>query len=467
MIVSKVFSSYIFRYSMSTVLVTAISAMFLMVLFYSFFSYYYFKDVEQGFTDELSDITTAFEAGGVDQVNGFIDERLRDVNATPYDYWVTDNDNNHLAGNSEFTPRFTEYGGWLSFDMDVFKNDSDIRYMGRYVIIADGTQFLVTSSRSGVPAYTRFFISISFLAFIFTLVMGGFASFFMTWDFQRHVDRINQSIKAIMAGDLSERLMISKSSSKSSGDLQQLALHLNMMLDRIQYLMDGVKQVSDNIAHDLRTPLTRMRNNLVTFEKNCDDDDLVIVQQLIAEADNMLGTFNALQRIARVELGESGTEKTSVKLDLLLQDVIELYEPVASEKSITFDVRIEKVGMLADRNLLVQAFANLLDNAIKYTPENGHIVIALSQKNHGLVFTKDECPARPIAVLTVADNGCGIAEKNYEKVFRRFYREEGSRGAQPGNGLGLSLVAAVAKLHSSTVVLRANQPGLSVYMVFH
>ena len=201
MIVSKVFSSYIFRYSMSTVLVTAISAMFLMVFFYSFFSYYYFKDVEQGFTDELSDITTAFEAGGVDQVNGFIDERLRDVNATPYDYWVTDNDNNHLAGNSEFTPRFTEYGGWLSFDMDVFKNDSDIRYMGRYVIIADGTQFLVTSSRSGVPAYTRFFISISFLAFNFTLVMGGFASFFMTWDFQRHVNRINQSIKAIMAGD--------------------------------------------------------------------------------------------------------------------------------------------------------------------------------------------------------------------------------------------------------------------------
>jgi len=467
MIVSKVLSSYIFRYAMSTVLLSAIGAMFLMLVFYSLFSHHHFKNIEQGFTHELSKVVSAYESGGINDVDKVIERSMGDRNATQYDYWVTDSENNKLAGNLEYRPQFTEYDSWLSFDMGMLKGSVDIRHMARNVTIADGTQFLVASSRSGVPVYTRFFIGILLSGFIITIAMGGFASFFMTWDFQRHVDRINKSIKAIMAGDLSERLMISKSSSKSSGDLQQLALHLNMMLDRIQYLMDGVKQVSDNIAHDLRTPLTRMRNNLATFEKNCDDDDLVIVQQLIAEADSMLGTFNALQRIARVELGDSGTEKTAVKLDLLLEDVIELYEPVASEKSITFDVRIEKVGMLADRNLLVQAFANLLDNAIKYTPENGHIVIALSQKNHGLVFTKEECSARPLTVLTVADNGCGIAEKNYEKVFRRFYREEGSRSTQPGNGLGLSLVAAVAKLHSSKVVLRANNPGLAVYMVFH
>jgi len=467
MIVSKVFSSYIFRYAMSTVLFSAIGAMFFMLLFYSFFSYHYFKNIEQDFTRELSGVVDAYASGGINDVDNFIGRSMGDLNATQYDYWVADIDNNKLAGNLEYRPQFTEYDDWLSFDMGILDGDTDIRHMTRYANITDGTQFLVASSRAGVPVYTRFFMGILLSGFIITITMGSFAAFFMTWDFQRHVDRINQSIKAIMAGDLSERLMISKSESKSSGDLQQLALHLNMMLDRIQYLMDGVKQVSDNIAHDLRTPLTRMRNNLVTFEKNCDDDDLVIVQQLITEADNMLGTFNALQRIARVELGDSGTEKTAVQLDLLLQDVIELYEPVASEKSITFDVRIEKVGMLADRNLLVQAFANLLDNAIKYTPENGHIVIALSQKNHGLVFTKEECPSRPLTVLTVADNGCGIAEKNYEKVFRRFYREEGSRSAQPGNGLGLSLVAAVAKLHSSKVVLRANNPGLAVYMVFH
>ena len=467
MIVSKVFSSYIFRYAMSTVLLSAIGAMFFMLLFYSLFSYHYFKNIEQGYTRELVGVVNAYQSGGINDVDNFIERSMADLNATQYDYWVADSESNKVAGNLEYRPQFIEYDSWLSFDMGILDGDTDIRHMARYTTIADGTQFLVASSRAGVPVYTRFFMGILLSGFIITIAIGGFAAFFMTWDFQRHVDRINKSIKAIMDGNLSERLMISKSSSKSSGDLQQLALHLNMMLDRIQYLMDGVKQVSDNIAHDLKTPLTRMRNNLVTFEKNCDDDDLIIVQQLIAEADNMLGTFNALQRIARVELGESGTEKTAVKLDQLLEDVIELYEPVASEKSITFDVRIEKVGMLADRNLLVQAFANLLDNAVKYTPENGHIVIALSNKGNGIIFSKDECPSNPLAVLTVADNGCGIAEKNHEKVFRRFYREEGSRSKQPGNGLGLSLVAAVAKLHSSTVILRPNNPGLSVYMVFH
>ena len=467
MIVSKVFSSYIFRYAMSTVLLSAIGAMFFMLLFYSLFSYHYFKNIEQGYTRELVGVVNAYQSGGINDVDNFIERSMADLNATQYDYWVADSESNKVAGNLEYRPQFIEYDSWLSFDMGILDGDTDIRHMARYTSIADGTQFLVASSRAGVPVYTRFFMGILLSGFIITIAIGGFAAFFMTWDFQRHVDRINKSIKAIMDGNLSERLMISKSSSKSSGDLQQLALHLNMMLDRIQYLMDGVKQVSDNIAHDLKTPLTRMRNNLVTFEKNCDDDDLIIVQQLIAEADNMLGTFNALQRIARVELGESGTEKTAVKLDQLLEDVIELYEPVASEKSITFDVRIEKVGMLADRNLLVQAFANLLDNAVKYTPENGHIVIALSNKGNGIIFSKDECPSNPLAVLTVADNGCGIAEKNHEKVFRRFYREEGSRSKQPGNGLGLSLVAAVAKLHSSKVILRPNNPGLSVYMIFH
>ena len=467
MIVSKVFSSYIFRYAMRAVLFSGLSAMLLMLIFYSFFSFNYFKSVNQGFIHEMAELTSVYEAGGIDEVSRFIDRRISQLNDVQYDYMLVDNEYHKLAGSLENWPQFTEYRDWLSFELGRLEGDADIRHLAHSVILADGQQLLVARSRLDVLPYTRFFIGILFCSFIITVLMGAFSAFFMTWDFQRHVDRINKSIKAIMDGNLSERLTISKSSSKSSGDLQQLALHLNMMLDRIQYLMDGVKQVSDNIAHDLRTPLTRMRNNLVTFEKDCRDQDLPNVQQLISEADNMLGTFNALQRIARVELGESGTEKTAVKLHQLLDDVIELYEPVATEKSISFEVSIEKVGMLADRNLLFQAFANLLDNAIKYTPENGHINISLSTQDWGVLVTKDECRSKPLAILTVADNGCGIAEQNYGKVFRRFYREEGSRGKQPGNGLGLSLVAAVAKLHASKVILKANNPGLRVHMVFN
>ena len=467
MIVSKVFSSYIFRYAMRAVLFSGLSAVLLMLMLYSFFSFNYFTDVDQGFTNELTEFASAYNNGGIDSVDSFIGRRGDEFNPIQYDYILVDSEYNKLAGNLESWPLFIEYLDWFSFELGSLESDADIRHMARSVILADGKQLLVARSRLAVLAHTRFFITILFSSFIITILMGAFSAFFMTWDFQRHVDRINKSIKAIMDGNLSERLTISKSSSKSSGDLQQLALHLNMMLDRIQYLMDGVKQVSDNIAHDLRTPLTRMRNNLATFEKNCSDEDLPNVQQLISEADNMLGTFNALQRIARVELGESGTEKTTVELHQLLDDVIELYEPVASEKTISFDTNIEKVSMVADRNLLFQAFANLLDNAIKYTPENGHINIALSTQDWSVLVSKDECRSKPLAILTVADNGCGIAEENYGKVFRRFYREEGSRGKQPGNGLGLSLVAAVAKLHSSKVILKANNPGLRVHMVFN
>ena len=467
MIVSKVFSSYIFRYAMRAVLFSGLSAMLLMLIFYSFFSFNYFNDVDQGFTNELTEFVSAYESGGVDEASRFIERRGDEYNQVKYDYMLVDSEYNKLAGNLESWPLSIEYLDWFSFELGSLEDDADIRHMARSVTLADGQQLLVARSRLGVLAHTRFFITILFSSFIITILMGAFSAFFMTWDFQRHVDRINKSIKAIMDGNLSERLTISKSSSKSSGDLQQLALHLNMMLDRIQYLMDGVKQVSDNIAHDLRTPLTRMRNNLATFEKNCRDEDLPNVQQLISEADSMLGTFNALQRIARVELGESGTEKTTVELHQLLDDVIELYEPVASEKTISFDTNIEKVSMVADRNLLFQAFANLLDNAIKYTPENGHINITLSTQGWGVLVSKEECRSKPLAILTVADNGCGIAEENYGKVFRRFYREEGSRGKQPGNGLGLSLVAAVAKLHSSKVILKANNPGLRVHMLFN
>lgn len=474
MIISKVLSSYVFRYGMLAVLFSAISTMALMFIFYSVFSYNNFKDVDQGFADELSKLIAVHQNSGVDAVDSFITQSTTESTTQPatqlidiqYDYIIVDEAGRKLAGNLKHWPKFAEYNDWFSFELAQLHGENDIRLMGKRVILAEGHQLLVARNSITVPSYSRFFAIILISSFIITVFMGSFAAFFMTWDFQRHVNRINQSIKAIMDGNLSERLIISKSGSKSSGDLQQLALHLNMMLDRIQYLMDGVKQVSDNIAHDLRTPLTRMRNNLVTFEKNCNQNDLSIVQQLIVEADNMLGTFNALQRIARVELGDSSIEKAQLKLHQLLGDVIELYEPVASEKSITFEVSIVDVDIVADRNLLFQAFANLLDNAIKYTPENGHVVITLSTKDDYQLLTPKQAAFKPQAILTVADNGCGIAKQNYSKVFRRFYREEGSRGKQPGNGLGLSLVAAVAKVHSSQVILKPNDPGLRVHMVF-
>lgn len=471
MILAKILSSYTFRYALGAVVVIGMVVMFVMVIVYGVFSYNYFHSVHDELSAELNEFALSYETGGIESVDGFINQRGQRFHTTQFAYVLVDNNLRKMAGNLDSWPKFREYGdGWLSFELGILQGDGDSKdqeFVARSSQMSDGNQLLVARSYEGVLAYIRFVVGILFRGFIVTVCLGALAAFFMTWAFQRRLDTINQSIKTIMAGDLSERLRVNDSSS----EIEQLAINLNVMLDRIQYLMDGVKQVSDNIAHDLRTPLTRLRNHLANFEKKCSDEDLVIVQQLIAEADEMLTTFNALLRIARIELGECGSEKHPLRLDTLVSDVIELYEPVAADKNVALESTFVPIELYADRNLLFQAFANLLDNAIKYTPSGGNVWVSIdANSGASKQLLAQEFPNHhyhdETVVITIADSGCGIAEQNHEKVFRRFYREESSRSKQPGNGLGLSLVAAVAKMHDARLLLKSNSPGLCVHIIF-
>jgi signal transduction histidine kinase len=174
------------------------------------------------------------------------------------------------------------------------------------------------------------------------------------------------------------------------------------------------------------------------------------VQALLEEADSLLATFNALLRIAQIESGNRVSGFQQLDMAVILRDVIELYEPLAADKQIDIGAKLaESMQLSGDRDLLFQAFANLLDNAIKYTPEHGHISVR-AEINSAEIW------------VTVADSGWGIPAADREKVFRRFYRVESSRGLQPGNGLGLSLVQAVVNLHAGTIALGENHPGLKV-----
>ena len=267
----------------------------------------------------------------------------------------------------------------------------------------------------------------------------------------RRVEHINVTLRRIMTGDLSERI----ETKSSSGDFLRLSESVNQMLDRIEALMTGVRQVSDNIAHDLRTPLTRLRNKLSDLHDNCEDDaNREQLEQLIDEADGLLGTFSALLRIAQVETGHRRSGFAEVDLCTLVSDVIELYEPLAAEKEQTFHTGLAKVGSFhGDRNLLFQAVANLVDNAIKYTPEGGRVQVNLAVEG-GVVR------------IEVADSGIGIPEDDRERVFQRFFRVEHSRSRHPGNGLGLSLVQAVVRLHDGYIELKDNNPGLRMVLRF-
>ena len=238
-------------------------------------------------------------------------------------------------------------------------------------------------------------------------------------------------------------------------DFDQLAENLNQMLDRIVYLMEGIRHVSDSIAHDLRTPLTRLRNQLENTLIAVDNDEArEQVGRAVAEADQLLATFNALLRIARLETRGNSADMKVVSLDELVSDACELYEALAEDKEQSFAQSLEQGVMIeGDRDLLFQMISNLIDNAIKYTPEHGSIQVVVRRDGSGAVFE-------------VQDSGIGIPDDEKSQVFQRFYRVGKSRSL-PGNGLGLSLVSAVAEIHQGQILLSDTHegeepPGLTV-----
>ena len=267
----------------------------------------------------------------------------------------------------------------------------------------------------------------------------------------RRLDTINQVSREIMRGDLSRRVP----TDGSGDDFDQLAVDLNRMLERIEALMASVRQVSDNIAHDLRTPLSRLRNRLELVRGGqLDADARSDLDAAINDADELLGAFNALLRIARIEAGSRRAAFAELDPLPLLHDVAELYEPLASEAGQQIVVEAPsateawRLQLDGDRDLLFQALANLVDNAIKHSPPGGRILLRAIRDGASIE-------------LEVNDDGPGIPAELRGKVLQRFYRIDQSRAA-PGHGLGLSLVQAVAQLHDAGLQLEDAAPGLRV-----
>ncbi|MGB7206476.1 MAG: HAMP domain-containing sensor histidine kinase, partial [Anderseniella sp.] len=271
------------------------------------------------------------------------------------------------------------------------------------------------------------------------------------------VDQINDASRAIMAGDLGERMPVS-----GTGDeIDRLSESLNAMLDQINRLMTGMKEVSSNVAHDLRTPLTRLRARAEdALRSDSADSHKAALEANIVEADNLLTTFNALLSIARAESGQMREGFQDTDLVALAKDIAELYEPIAEDVGGNLSLNAAgEVIVRADRQLVAQAMTNLLDNAIKYG-RNRHsgvpvITISVNQPNgagHG-------------GVLEIADTGAGISVQDRERVKGRFTRLDESR-SEPGSGLGLALVDSVMKLHNGQFTIDDANPGLVAKLLF-
>lgn len=319
--------------------------------------------------------------------------------------------------------------------------ENNRRYAAKIHTFESGRKLLVGFDITEISQDFKFmqWLGIASIGFVMVVVFVSYLiSIFVVSGTNKIADTAREIIET---GDLSRRVELGS----RWDDLSNMAAVLNTLLARVEELMHGVRQVSDNIAHDLRTPLTRMRNKIETLQEKYGHDDYA---ELMEEADQLLSTFNALLRISRIEAERQRSQFQEVDLKTLLRDVVDFYEPLAEEKDIELSVDLSEASCHGDRDLLFQAYANLLDNAVKFTPKKGKVSVGLYQNG-------------PNFCIEVVDTGTGVREGEKDKIFNRFYRGEESRSSS-GTGLGLSLVSAVIDLHGGAIKVENQNTGLKI-----
>jgi signal transduction histidine kinase len=401
---------------------------------------------------EIVGLAEQYQRQGLNGLISVLRERVQNDKDRKSIYLFIAGNNIKLAGNINVWPNDAHaHNGWINFTLQSNGKSGKPRLVrARIFIVRGGLKLLVgrdVQDLMVVKSLIERALSWGVGIMLALAVLGGLM---VSRSTRKRIEIINQTCQRIMNGNLDLRIP-----SRGSGDdFDQLVDNLNQMLDKIVQLMDGIRHVSDSIAHDLRTPLTRLRNHLEqTLLIVHEPDGQARVAAAVAETDQLLATFNALLRIARLESSGKVLHPVNLNLSALVEDASELYSAVAEDKKQTFNQHIDpNIFIEGDRDLLFQALSNLIDNAIKYTPESGKVGVRL--------FAEDA-----YINLQVSDSGIGIPEEEREKVFQRFYRVSHSRSL-PGNGLGLNLVAAVVGMHQGTICLGDNNPGLRVEIRF-
>ena len=402
---------------------------------------------------EISGLREQYNQGGIRRLVIVVDLRSRRPGSSLY--LVTTATGEGLAGNvGSLEPGVLDHPGWLETNYRRLEapEGSDHRALVEVVQLPGGFRLLVGRDLEERERLFGIIANAGQWSLALVIVLGLAGGFFVSRRVLNRIEAMTETAQTIMAGDLAGRLPVA-----GTGDeLDRLAEHLNAMLERIEALMGGLKEVSDNIAHDLKTPLTRLRNRCEQALRGSAgvDDYRAALEATIAESDDLIRTFDALLMIARAESGQARDNMTEFDAAEIARDVGELYEPLADEKGIALTVDAPAAAPVrGNRELVSQALANLIDNAIKYAGPNGKLNGAPAE-----IVVKAGDDGERIA-LSVADRGPGIAEADRGRVVERFVRLEQSR-SEPGSGLGLSLAAAVARLHGGELKLEDNHPGL-------
>ena len=414
---------------------------------------------QEAIANELRIVAGAYRGGGVAGLVRVIERRSRQPGANLYA--IASPTGDLIAGNiAALQPGVLDAEGWSTLPFRYQRIgetvDEKHRALAQVVFLPNGMRLMVgrdLGERDQVRGLVRQALVMA-LAIMFAGALAIW--FFVGRRALKRIDHMSEASKKILAGDLSQRLPVN-----GSGDeFDRLSLSLNTMLGRIERLNEGLRQVSDNIAHDLKTPLTRLRNRAEAALAGDGSAHHDALEQMIADSDQLIRTFNALLMISRVEAGSSTAEMSDVDLSGLAEDAAELYEPVAEVEGVRLTARIAPgVIIRGNRELLAQALSNLIDNAIKYVGDVPAPEIAVTLSRVGSA----------VHHLAVVDNGPGIPAIRREDVVKRFVRLDESR-SKPGTGLGLSLVQAVAALHGGQLLLddaspeARDNPGLAAIM---
>jgi signal transduction histidine kinase len=395
---------------------------------------------------EINGLYEQFERTGLRGLADIIDERVRRDAEHRSVYLLADAIGRPIAGNVPYWPPSLGNDGesWVDFTKREESTGTETPVRAALLRVGPGFRLLVGRDIRELAGIKRSLRQGAAYGLTLTLALALLGGVLMARSAQRKLAELNRTTRQIIAGDLGRRAVLTG----SNDEHDELANNINAMLDQIENLLAGMRHVGDSVAHDLRGPLTRLRNRLETLAA-IEQPQQEELGECVEQLDHVLDTFNALLRIARVESGAYRSAFTAVNLVPIVSDVCELYHAAAEERHVSLHCSHDSaVEVFGDRELLAQALTNLIDNAVKYTPPGGTVTVRLERRGDK-------------ATLSVGDTGPGVPETDRARVLQRFTRLDQAR-TKPGNGLGLALVNAVTLQHHGKLVLGDNEPGLKV-----
>ncbi|MEH6758804.1 MAG: HAMP domain-containing sensor histidine kinase [Parasphingorhabdus sp.] len=396
---------------------------------------------------ETNDLLSVYKSDGMTALSDEIVRHEEQGGITQMGYILTDNEGTRVAGKMQAkTPKT----GWSIINF-VDEDEGTDQARAYTIALSNGGRLVVIADQEAIEEIGEVLTQQFLMAFAAIFLIGVGGSVVLTRLLRRRLSGINETASAIIGGDLNQRISLDG----SRGEFDRLSQTLNAMLDRISDLMENLRQVSGDIAHDLRSPLNRLRQNLETSlsEKLEPAEQRSAVEGAIVQADEMLDMFSALLGISEIEGGHIKSTFKPQRLDRIVAEICEAYQPAAHDAGFDMQCEIEPDCIVTgNRHLLGQMLTNLLDNSLRHAPEGSQILVQITENLEEID-------------LVVSDNGPGIPEERQQEMLRRFARMEESRTTS-GNGLGLSLVKAISDVHGAQLALSDNQPGLKVTISF-